>query len=128
MWIAGLEHTESPTGIKTGLCGRLFPVGCLTFYLFICVSEYFTLNNRTAWLCGLSCLLAGEVGKGAMQGLRALWLSALPAIIWASPLLIERENGTSRICKLAPHWEIGGKAPMDELQGHIVVVALLKAS
>ncbi|XP_078075546.1 selenoprotein Pb-like [Mustelus asterias] len=34
----------------------------------------------------------------------------------------------SRICKVAPHWEIANQSPMEEQIGHVVVVALLKAS
>ncbi|XP_043554951.1 selenoprotein Pb-like isoform X1 [Chiloscyllium plagiosum] len=34
----------------------------------------------------------------------------------------------SRICKVAPHWEIDDHNPMVEQIGHVVVVALLKAS
>ncbi|XP_067892483.1 selenoprotein Pb-like [Heterodontus francisci] len=34
----------------------------------------------------------------------------------------------TRICKVAPHWEIDNQNPMEEQFDHVVVVALLKAS
>ncbi|KAL1280375.1 hypothetical protein QQF64_014975 [Cirrhinus molitorella] len=63
-----------------------------------------------------------------MQALWALWLSAIPALLGASPLFLEKENTGSRICKPAPKWEIDGKTPMKDLIGNVVIVALLKAS
>lgn len=63
-----------------------------------------------------------------MQGPWTLCLSVLPALLWASPLFVERDSEASSICKTAPRWEIDGKAPMEELHGHVVMVALLKAS
>lgn len=63
-----------------------------------------------------------------MKALWPLWLSASLALLEASPLFVEKETTGSRICKPAPHWEIANKAPMKELVGNVVVVALLKAS
>lgn len=63
-----------------------------------------------------------------MQALWALWLSALPALLGASPLFLEKESNGSRICKPAPKWEIDGQTPMNDLLGNVVIVALLKAS
>lgn len=63
-----------------------------------------------------------------MQALWALWLSAFPALLWASPLFLEKESNGSRICKPAPKWEIDDEVPMQDLLGNVVVVALLKAS
>jgi len=66
-----------------------------------------------------------------MSRLLLPWLyAALPALLWAShvSLLVEGDNNASRICKPAPHWTIKGRAPMQELQGSVAVVALLKAS
>lgn len=66
-----------------------------------------------------------------MHCLSSLWLyAALPGLLWAShvTLIVEGDNDASRICKPAPHWEINGQAPMQELLGNVVVVALLKAS
>lgn len=66
-----------------------------------------------------------------MQSLSSLWLCvALPSVLWAShvTLLVEGDNDASRICKPAPYWDINGRAPMKELLGNVVVVALLKAS
>lgn len=51
---------------------------------------------------------------------------ALAGLLWAS--CVEGAIHTSRICQPSPHWEIKGQAPMQELQGNVVVVALLKAS
>lgn len=68
---------------------------------------------------------------GTMHSLSSLWLCAtLPGLLWASQvsLIVERDDSTSRICKPAPHWDIKGQAPMQELLGKVVVVALLKAS
>lgn len=65
------------------------------------------------------------------MSLLTLWLSiALPSLLWASQvtLLVEGDKDASTICKPAPHWDIGGRAPMQELLGNVVVVALLKAS
>lgn len=54
-----------------------------------------------------------------------LWLQvALTGLLWAS----QGQSATSRICKAAPRWEVGGQAPMEALVGRVVVVALLKAS
>uniref|UniRef100_A0A9J8A199 Selenoprotein P2 n=1 Tax=Cyprinus carpio carpio TaxID=630221 RepID=A0A9J8A199_CYPCA len=55
-----------------------------------------------------------------MQALWALSLSAFPALLWASPLFLERESNASRICKPAPKWEIDGEIPMKNLQGNVV--------
>lgn len=56
-----------------------------------------------------------------------LWLqAALTGLLWASH--VQGLSNTSRICSPAPRWEIGGRAPMEELLGRVVVVALLKAS
>ena len=65
-----------------------------------------------------------------MRCLLPLWLGAsLPGLLWAAAvLLVEGDSDPSRICKPAPHWEVGGIAPMPELLGNVVVVALLKAS
>ncbi len=66
-----------------------------------------------------------------MHSLLSLWLyAALPGLLWAShvSLVVEGDKDASRICKAAPHWEINGKTPMQELLGNVVVVALLKAS
>lgn len=66
-----------------------------------------------------------------MRSLLLLCLyAALPGALWAShtTLPVEANNTASRICKPAPHWAIKGKAPMNELLGNVVVVALLKAS
>lgn len=66
-----------------------------------------------------------------MHLLSTLWLSTvLPCLLWAShvSLIVEGDNDASRICKPAPKWEIKGQAPMQELLGNVVVVALLKAS
>lgn len=65
-----------------------------------------------------------------MQGLFTLRLcAALPGLLWASPLLVEGDTDASKICKPAPRWEIKGHgAPMKELLGNVVVLALLKAS
>lgn len=66
-----------------------------------------------------------------MHSFSLLWLCAtLPGLLWAShvSLIVERDDSASRICKPAPHWDIKGRAPMDELLGQVVVVALLKAS
>lgn len=68
---------------------------------------------------------------GTMHSLSTLWLyMAMPGLLWASQasLLVEGDNDASRICKPAPHWTIKGHAPMAELLGNVVVVALLKAS
>lgn len=68
---------------------------------------------------------------GTMRSLSSLWLyAALPGVLWAShvTLLVEGDNDASRICKPAPNWTIKGQAPMQELLGNVVVVALLKAS
>lgn len=58
------------------------------------------------------------------------WGLALPTVLWAShvTLLVEGDKEASRICKPAPSWDIKGHAPMKELLGDVVVVALLKAS
>lgn len=69
--------------------------------------------------------------RGTMRSLLSLYLfAALPGVLWAShtTLLVEGDNDASKICKPAPHWEIKGKAPMNEQLGKVVVVALLKAS
>lgn len=60
----------------------------------------------------------------------SLLYAALPGLLWAShvSLLVEGDNDASRICKPAPHWTIKERAPMQELLGNVVVVALLKAS
>ena len=64
-----------------------------------------------------------------MRSLLPLWLGvSLPGLLWAAVLLVEGNSSESRICKSAPYWEVGGKAPMQELLGNVVVVALLKAS
>lgn len=66
-----------------------------------------------------------------MHSLSSLWLyTALPGMLWASQvsLIVEGDNDASRICKPAPNWTIKGHAPMQELLGNVVVVALLKAS
>lgn len=63
-----------------------------------------------------------------MQALWALWVSAFPVLLGASPLFLEKESTGSRICKPAPKWEIDGNIPMKDLLGNVVVVALLKAS
>lgn len=63
-----------------------------------------------------------------MQAVLALFLVLFPGPVWTSALLVERENGTSTICKQAPDWEVNGHAPMKGLMGSVVVVALLKAS
>ena len=56
-----------------------------------------------------------------------LWLqAALAVLLWASPA--RGLSSSSRICRAAPRWEIGGRAPMEERLGRVVVVALLKAS
>ncbi|CAL9689133.1 unnamed protein product [Knipowitschia caucasica] len=59
-----------------------------------------------------------------------LWCLALPTVLWAShgTLLVEGDNDASKICKAAPYWDIKGQTPMKELEGDVVVVALLKAS
>ena len=82
---------------------------------------------------GFSCLSAGVSRETeTMRSLFAVWLGAsLPALLWASSsasLLVEGDNDPSRICKPAPYWQVQGKAPMRELLGDVVVVALLKAS
>uniref|UniRef100_A0A3P8Y8C2 Selenoprotein P N-terminal domain-containing protein n=1 Tax=Esox lucius TaxID=8010 RepID=A0A3P8Y8C2_ESOLU len=66
-----------------------------------------------------------------MQGFYlTLWLCAtLSGPLQASPLFVEGDRNASRICKPAPAWEIKGQgAPMKELLGNVVVLALLKAS
>uniref|UniRef100_A0A3Q1HV68 Selenoprotein P N-terminal domain-containing protein n=1 Tax=Anabas testudineus TaxID=64144 RepID=A0A3Q1HV68_ANATE len=66
-----------------------------------------------------------------MRSLSLLYLcAALPGVLWAAhtTLLVEGDNDASRICKPAPHWEIRGRAPMNEVLGNVVVVALLKAN
>lgn len=67
-----------------------------------------------------------------MGSLSMLWLyaTALPCLLWASQvsLFVEGDNDPSKICKPAPNWKIKEKAPMQALQGNVVVVALLKAS
>ncbi|XP_040000374.1 selenoprotein Pb [Xiphias gladius] len=66
-----------------------------------------------------------------MCSLSLLWLYvALPGVLWAShtTLMVEGDNDASKICKPAPHWDIKGQTPMQELLGNVVVVALLKAS
>ncbi|KAJ3595519.1 hypothetical protein NHX12_004822 [Muraenolepis orangiensis] len=65
-----------------------------------------------------------------MRCLLPLWLGAsLPGLLWAATaLLVEGDSDPSRICKAAPNWQVGGKAPMQDLLGSVVVVALLKAS
>lgn len=56
-----------------------------------------------------------------------LWIQAtLIGLLWASH--VQGFNYTTRICKPAPHWEINGDAPMQQLLGRVVVVALLKAT
>lgn len=57
-----------------------------------------------------------------------LWLTASLALLEASPLFVEKDTSGSRICTPAPHWKIANNAPMKELVGNVVVVALLKAS
>lgn len=51
--------------------------------------------------------------------------AALLAMVWASQVT---HAHTSEICKPAPHWDVQGRAPMEEHLGNVVVVALLKAS
>lgn len=64
-----------------------------------------------------------------MRSLLLLCLyAALPSVTSHSTLLVEGDNDASKICKPAPHWDIKGKAPMNEQLGKVVVVALLKAS
>ena len=64
-----------------------------------------------------------------MWGVLVLWLwAALPGLLGASPLFLERNGNTSSICKPAPHWKVQGQSPMEGLLGDVVVVALLKAS
>lgn len=61
--------------------------------------------------------------------MRSLWLPWLPVVLgllWASH--VQGLTNSSRICKPAPRWEVGGQAPMEALLGRVVVVALLKAS
>lgn len=63
----------------------------------------------------------------AMLSHSLLWLHvALTGLLWASH--VQGLNVTTSICKPAPRWEIDGQAPMQELLGRVVVVALLKAS
>lgn len=84
----------------------------------------------TAHLFHLGTLSPASQG-GTMLSLSSLWLfAALPGLLWASHVstIVEGDNDPSRICKPAPHWEINGNAPMQELLGNVVVVALLKAS
>ncbi|MEQ2178013.1 Selenoprotein Pb, partial [Goodea atripinnis] len=69
--------------------------------------------------------------QGVTMPSLVLWLSAaLPGLLWASQsaLLVEGDKNASRICKLAPYWDIKGRSPMQEQLGNVVVVALLKAS
>lgn len=66
-----------------------------------------------------------------MRSLLRLWMwAALPVLLWAqhATLLVEGDNNASSICRPAPYWSIKGEAPMRELLGKVVVVALLKAS
>lgn len=63
-----------------------------------------------------------------MQALWPMWLSASLCLLDASPLFVEKESTSSRICKPVPHWNISDQAPMKQLLGNVVVVALLKAT
>lgn len=66
-----------------------------------------------------------------MRCVSFLWLcAAIPGVVFSAhtTLLVEGDRNVSRICKPAPHWEIQGQAPMKELLGNVVVVALLKAT
>lgn len=79
----------------------------------------------------LSGRFSGATQGGTMHSRSSLWLyAALPGLLWAShvSLIVEGDDHGSAICKPAPHWEIKGHAPMQELLGKVVVVALLKAS
>lgn len=78
----------------------------------------------------LTSLSSGSQGETMRSHLLLCLYAALPVALWAShaTLLVEGNNNASRICKPAPHWEIKGEAPMNNLLGNVVVVALLKAS
>lgn len=43
-------------------------------------------------------------------------------------ILAEVAENRSHICQPAPLWKINGTAPMDGMEGQVMVVALLKAS
>uniref|UniRef100_A0A3Q2CJ26 Selenoprotein P2 n=1 Tax=Cyprinodon variegatus TaxID=28743 RepID=A0A3Q2CJ26_CYPVA len=63
-----------------------------------------------------------------MRSLLVLWLSAaVPALLWVSQTtpLVGADKNSSRICQPAPDWAINGRSPLKELQGHVVVVALI---
>lgn len=69
--------------------------------------------------------------RETMRSLVLVWLcAALPGLLCtpAVSLEVEGDKNPSRICKPAPNWEVQGIAPMQELVGNVVVVALLKAS
>ncbi|XP_048458409.1 selenoprotein Pb-like [Rhincodon typus] len=52
----------------------------------------------------------------------------LLTIVLGLTISVVAAESESRICKVAPHWEIADRKPMEEQIGHVVVVALLKAS
>ncbi|XP_072366807.1 selenoprotein Pb-like isoform X1 [Scyliorhinus torazame] len=52
----------------------------------------------------------------------------LVTIVLGLTITVAVAGSESRICELAPHWEIANQNPMEEQIGHVVVVALLKAS
>lgn len=114
----------------------------LDFYLIACLSKNWTKKVAPVWQSAFwsnmvyctsfsSGTLCPASQGGTMRSLSSLWLyAALPALLLAShvSVIVEGDNDPSRICKPAPHWAIKGNAPMQELLGNVVVVALLKAS
>lgn len=53
---------------------------------------------------------------------------SLLIILVGAAITLAAANNDTRICQVAPHWEIGNQSPMEQLSGQLVVVALLKAS
>ncbi|TSO25251.1 Selenoprotein Pb [Bagarius yarrelli] len=50
-----------------------------------------------------------------MRALLALCLASLQSLLPTSALFVERNSSQTTICKPAPHWEIDGRSPMNEL-------------